>query len=62
MPELIRDTETGFLVDTVEEAVEAVNQINTIDRVACHTWAASRFSKDKMVADYLGLYQRILAP
>jgi len=62
MPELIRDTETGFLVDTIEEAVEAVNQINTIDRVACHTWATSRFSKDKMVADYLGLYQQILAP
>ena len=62
MPELIRDTETGFLVDNINEAVEAVNQINTIDRVACHTWAASQFSKDKMVADYLGLYQRILAP
>jgi glycosyltransferase involved in cell wall biosynthesis len=60
MSELIRDTETGFLVDTVDEAVEAVNQINSIDRVACHTWAASRFSKDKMVADYLGLYQQIL--
>lgn len=62
MPELIRDTETGFLVNTVDEAVEAVNQLHTIDRVACHTWAASRFSKDKMVADYLGLYQRILSP
>ncbi|MEZ2337739.1 glycosyltransferase family 4 protein [Mucilaginibacter sp. RCC_168] len=62
MPELIRDTETGFLVDNIDEAVEAVNQTNTIDRVACHTWAASRFSKDKMVADYLGLYQQILSP
>ena len=61
MPELIRYTETGFLVDTIDEAVDAVNQIHTIDRVACHTWAASQFSKDKMVHDYLGLYQQILA-
>jgi len=49
-------------VNTIDEAVNAVNQIHTIDRVACHTWAASRFSKDKMVVDYLGLYQQILAP
>lgn len=61
MPELIRHGETGFLVDNVTEAVEAVGQINSIKRQKCHQWASSQFSGDKMVNDYLNLYQKILA-
>ena len=61
MPELICDNETGFLVNNVNEAVEAVNQINKINRLTCHQWASSMFSADKMVDDYLKLYQQILA-
>ena len=60
MPELIKDAETGFLVNTVDEAVEAVERINHIDRSACYKWASSQFSSDKMTADYLQLYRSIL--
>ncbi|MDR6940590.1 glycosyltransferase family 4 protein [Mucilaginibacter pocheonensis] len=60
MPELIKDAETGFLVNTVDEAVEAVERINHIDRMACYKWASSQFSSDKMTADYLQLYRSIL--
>jgi glycosyltransferase involved in cell wall biosynthesis len=60
MPELIKDTETGFLVNTVDEAVEAVGQIDKINRIDCYNWASSQFSCDKMVGDYLDLYKRIL--
>ena len=61
MPELIRHQETGFLVNNVNEAVDAVNQIPRICRQDCHQWALSQFSSDKMVEDYLKLYQKILA-
>jgi glycosyltransferase involved in cell wall biosynthesis len=60
MPELIRHGETGFLVNTIEQAVEAVKNISFIDRNLCRKEAASRFSMDKMVEDYLKIYRQIL--
>jgi glycosyltransferase involved in cell wall biosynthesis len=60
MPELILDGKTGFLVNNVEEAVEAVNSIAFIDRRVCMEWATSNFSSQKMVDGYLDVYQRIL--
>ncbi|WP_183566178.1 glycosyltransferase family 4 protein [Mucilaginibacter sp. SP1R1] len=61
MPELIKDGETGFLVNTVDEAVYAVNSIGSIKRVDCYHWASSQFSCDKMTGDYFELYKRILS-
>lgn len=61
MPELIKPNETGFLVNDVDEAITAVNQIPKIDRENCHHWAGSMFSAEKMVDDYLKLYQQLLA-
>jgi glycosyltransferase involved in cell wall biosynthesis len=60
MPELIKNAKTGFLVNTVDEAVDAVNQLHHIARIDCHEWASTQFSGEKMVADYLGLYKKIL--
>lgn len=60
MPELIKHEETGFLVNTVDEAVEAVSTLNKINRHECYTWATSQFSSDKMVSDYFELYKQIL--
>jgi glycosyltransferase involved in cell wall biosynthesis len=61
MPELIKHEQTGFLVNTIDEAVEAVNHITSISRKACYNWATAQFSCDKMVDDYLDLYNRILS-
>jgi glycosyltransferase involved in cell wall biosynthesis len=60
MPELIKDQETGFLVNNVAEAISAVGKIDTINREYCRNWAMERFSKEKMVEDYIKLYQQIL--
>lgn len=61
MPELILDEKTGFLVNTIEEASEAVNNIKMIDRNYCREWATSKFSLKKMVEGYLEVYQKILS-
>ena len=61
MPELIKSEKTGFLVNTVDEAVEAVSQLDKIKRKDCYDWASSQFSSEKMVTDYIALYERILA-
>jgi glycosyltransferase involved in cell wall biosynthesis len=60
MPELIKDEQTGFLVNNVDEAAEAVGMLHTIDRLACCSWAMSQFTSGKMVEDYLKLYKWIL--
>ena len=60
MPELIVNGKTGFLVKNITEAIEAVGKISLLNRQDCREWSVSRFSKEKMVADYLGLYQQLL--
>jgi glycosyltransferase involved in cell wall biosynthesis len=59
MPELIIDKKTGFLVDSVEGAVEAITNIEDINRKDCREWAASSFSKEKMVEGYLEVYRKL---
>jgi len=60
MPELIHDGETGFLVNSIDEAVHAVNNIKYIDRKYCMEYAASKFSRQKMIEGYLEVYRKIL--
>ena len=60
MPELIMDGETGFLVNSVEEAAEAVQKIGSISRKKCRENVEKRFSVDRMVDDYIKVYETIL--
>lgn len=60
MPELIIDGETGFLVNNVDQAVEAVSRIDYISRKRCREIAEERFSVDRMVEDYIKVYKTIL--
>ncbi len=60
MPELIQNQKTGFLVNSVSEAVDAVGRIQTIDRSHCREWSISKFSKKVMIHGYLDVYHRIL--
>jgi glycosyltransferase involved in cell wall biosynthesis len=61
MPELIEHGVTGFLVDSVDEAVEAVGRIGEIDRAACRASVAARFTVDRMADRYWELYRSLLA-
>jgi len=60
MPELIEDGVTGFLVDTLDEAVAAIGRIDEIDRAAPRRAVMERFTVDRMADDYVALYHRIL--
>ena len=60
MPELIKDKQTGYLVSSVEEAVSAVNDIDSINRKYCNEWAVSNFSLEKMVDGYYNVYKQVL--
>jgi glycosyltransferase involved in cell wall biosynthesis len=60
MPELIRDGKTGFLVDDVEAAVQAVDRVGSLDRQTCRDEVEQRFTCQRMAKDYLDVYQQIL--
>jgi len=61
MPELIQPGKTGYLINTIDEAVEAVSSLNNIQRGDCREWAKSKFSSNKMVDDYFELYKKVLS-
>lgn len=61
MADIVRDGETGFVVDTAEQAVTAVGQIGRINRADCRADVLKRFSADRMAADYHRLYGDLLA-
>jgi glycosyltransferase involved in cell wall biosynthesis len=56
MPELIDHGATGFLVDDVTQAVNAVDLATTLDRPAIRACAITRFSRDRMADEYLAAY------
>ena len=60
MPELIDDGVTGFLVNNVDEAVNAISRIGEIDRAACRAAVSKRFTVDRMADRYLDLYRSLL--
>jgi len=60
MPELIDHGVTGFLVDSVHQAVDAIDRIGEIDRAACRAVVSARFTVDLMADRYLELYRSLL--
>jgi glycosyltransferase involved in cell wall biosynthesis len=59
MAEIIDDRQTGFLVNNVDEAVERIPMIQNIERQRCRTWVEAKFSQERMVADYIEVYDTI---
>ncbi|MDI6101256.1 glycosyltransferase family 4 protein [Actinoplanes sp. NEAU-A12] len=61
MPEVVDEGVTGLLVDSVDEAVTAVERIGEVDREACSAHARRRFSAERMVDEYLSIYRKIVS-
>jgi glycosyltransferase involved in cell wall biosynthesis len=57
--EVIADKETGYLVNNVDEAVEAVDKIGQIDRKKCRQRVQENFTIDCMASGYEKVYEEI---
>jgi len=57
--EVIDDGTTGFLVNNVEQAVQALDRIPEIDRITCRQHVQRCFSIDKMIDGYEAVYDEI---
>jgi glycosyltransferase involved in cell wall biosynthesis len=60
MSELIESSRNGFLVDNVAEAIDAVSHINEIDRANCRNHVERYFTVERMVQNYIEVYEKIL--
>lgn len=60
VPEVVRDGVSGFVVESADEAVGAVQNLGELPRVRVREYAEARFSRKRMVDDYLRVYEKIL--
>jgi glycosyltransferase involved in cell wall biosynthesis len=51
VPEIIDSGVNGFVVESIEEAAEAVSQVQYLDRTRCRRSFEERFSSARMAAD-----------
>jgi glycosyltransferase involved in cell wall biosynthesis len=58
--EIIDDGVTGFVVDDLEEAIDATVRIDRLDRRSCRRSFEQRFSVSEMATRYVTLYERAI--
>lgn len=61
VPEVVDHGVTGLIVDDVDGAVAAVEEVERLDRRAVRRRFEQRFSADRMAADYVRAYELLLA-
>ncbi len=60
VPEVVDHGVTGFIVDSIDSAAAAVEQIGSIDRRTCRQVFEERFSATRMAEDYLKVYEQVI--
>jgi glycosyltransferase involved in cell wall biosynthesis len=61
VPEIIIQGKTGFIVNEIEEAVDAAHRISSIDRRKCRQEFEDRFTDRHMAQNYVRIYEQQLA-
>jgi glycosyltransferase involved in cell wall biosynthesis len=60
VPEIVNHGKTGFVVDTLNEMIEAVKAIRLIDPGDCRRHVQDHFSINAMARKYASLYRQLL--
>lgn len=58
--EVMQDGVSGFIVESVEEALAAAGRTDQIDRAGCRRYFEQTFTVQRMVDGYLKVYQRLM--
>jgi glycosyltransferase involved in cell wall biosynthesis len=59
VPEIVEPGVTGFIVDSVDEAVGLLPRLAALDRSQVRRRYETRFAASRMAADYLGVYRSL---
>jgi glycosyltransferase involved in cell wall biosynthesis len=60
VPEVVDEGITGFIVESDAEAIAAVERCGQLNRVTCRARFEDRFLKERMMADYVNLYEVLI--
>jgi glycosyltransferase involved in cell wall biosynthesis len=60
VPEIVAPGETGFIVNSVEEASDAARRLPEIDRRVCRETFERRFTAPRMASEYVRLYGEVI--
>jgi glycosyltransferase involved in cell wall biosynthesis len=60
VPEVIDEGITGFVVNTVDEAVDALQRVDGVSRRRCRQEFERRFTSPRMARDYVKIYESLL--
>jgi glycosyltransferase involved in cell wall biosynthesis len=60
VPEVMEHRRTGFIVDTLEEAIEAVRRVPELSRQRCREIFEERFTAERMAREYVRVYERLI--
>ena len=58
--EVITEGVSGFVVDTIDDAVAAARRAFSLDRHACRAAFEARFTAERMARDYIALYADLI--
>jgi glycosyltransferase involved in cell wall biosynthesis len=61
VPELVEPGRTGFIVEGMQDAVEAVRQVAQLSRKRCREVFEQRFTATRMAHDYVQQFERLIA-
>jgi glycosyltransferase involved in cell wall biosynthesis len=61
VPEIVEHGITGFIVNSIDEAVQAATRIDTLGRPLIRRRFEQRFTAEHMAANYLSAYQRLIS-
>ncbi len=60
VPEVIADGKTGYICNTVEECVAALDKISDLSRYYCHQYVVDKFSSTSMTNGYEAVYKQVM--
>jgi glycosyltransferase involved in cell wall biosynthesis len=60
VPEIIEEGITGFVIESYDEALRAIDRVKTLDRRQVRTSFERRFTARRMAEDYVRIYQAVI--
>ena len=60
VPEIVEHGITGFIVDTMQEAVDAARRIGELSRARIRQRFEERFTSERMARDYVAIYESLV--
>jgi glycosyltransferase involved in cell wall biosynthesis len=61
VPEIVTEGVSGFVVDTIEEAVTAVGRATRLDRAKVRAEFDCRFTAERMAREYVNIYSKLVS-